>query len=127
MTTISFTSSELELLNDKLIYKTDKYTAADIIKAILEITTNIKNLYSSEQCFFSENISNKEYPTIETQELTGEGEVFVLFDDRGSLTFKFCTRHLKKFLLRKTLREMPLFINSLFISLLASWRLQIAK
>lgn len=119
----SYSNNELgilfQLLKDK--YKEELF--------LLDLLTNLKMFLnptnSSELTIFSRYIKEDPYKSYEPY---GESKYFVLFYvGSNSLDFQFCSRHLNNFLHQATLREMPLLINTYFISTFAKWRLQIGK
>ena len=124
---LTYTSSEVDmLLSDFLKESNDKIPLSIYgLKTILEVINKLEE--TNEQTIFSKILSKKraaEYMEIEPY---GEGKVFTILYDRGMLEFKFCTRHLKRFLYEYSLEDMPLLINTYFIGILAIWRLKIAK
>jgi hypothetical protein len=117
-----YTDSEINLLIQILGKCQDSYLIEDFRKAITNPCT-----LSSEQILYKRYLSTDESWDLRCREPYGEAKVFALFYDGGHLTFQFCTRHLKYFLYKADLADMPLLLNTHFIGILASWRLQIAK
>jgi len=123
-TSLTYTQSEFDFLCQSISAKFDKGVAKELSQAI-------HDLHSPE--VFQEQLIHKKYLDQEVTSLLrnnmpfGEAKVFVLYYEGRFIEFNFCTRHLKTFLYKTQLREMPLLINTYFINVLASWRLKIAK
>jgi len=121
METILYTTTEIDLLCQSLTNSFDEFMAEDIRKAIT-------GLISFERVLYRRHLNADESWELRCREPLGESRLFVLlYNQGGHLDFEFCTRHLRNFLYRTELVEMPLLLNTRFISIIASWRLQIAK
>jgi hypothetical protein len=124
-TSIAYTQAEIDLLCHSLKHEYDEYLADDLRRAIRDIDNH-------EELLKERRLHHK-YMDIETSSVTGnymlygEGRSFVIFYNRLHLDFEFWIRHLKHFLYKAELKDMPLMINTYFVKTLASWRLQIAK
>jgi hypothetical protein len=122
-TIITYTISDINLLCQSLAAIYDSFIAKDFKDAI----SNPHGL-SSERALYTKHLTADESWELRCREPYGETKVFVIFYNQGGhLEFDFCTRHLKNFLYKTDLIEMPLLLNTYFIGTLASWRLKIAK
>lgn len=120
---IEYTTREIDLLcnmvKEPMRIGIDQFR--DIIHQLIEIQTTKESMLEVPKFFIN---LGKEFESIEPY---GEGKYFVIFNENSTNRFELWTRHLQNFLFKATLKEMPLLINTPFISKLAKWRLTIAK
>jgi hypothetical protein len=124
-TSRTYTESEINLLCHSLKHEYDDHLATDIRRAICDIGSPDPLL--KERCLHHKYLDTETSSVMGNYMHYGEGRSFVIFYNRLHLDFEFWIRHLKHFLYKAELKEMPLMINTYFIKTLASWRLQIAK